>query len=189
VACILLVLGWVLGLLLMLAIKLDSPGHVFYKQERVGKNGRRLLLYKFRTMVTDADELLRRLEDKNEKSPNGQLFKMKSDPRATRVGRFLRKWSLDELPQIINVLKGEMSLVGPRPPLPREVANYEPRHYCRLKGLPGITGLWQISGRSELSFEEMVELDREYLERWSLHLDLGIMARTLRVVLARTGAY
>ena len=110
-------------------------------------------MYKFRTMVSNADALVEELEDKNEKSANGQLFKMKNDPRITRVGRFLRKWSLDELPQIINVYKGEMSLVGPRPPLPREVENYSSEHYCRLKGLPGITGLWQVSGRSDLSFE------------------------------------
>ena len=189
VAGVLMVPGSVCCLLLALVIKLDSPGPVFYKQERVGKNGRHFLMYKFRTMVTNADELLRQLEDKNEKGASGQLFKMQNDPRVTRVGAFLRKWSLDELPQIINVFKGEMSLVGPRPPLPREVAKYEPRHYCRLKGLPGITGLWQVSGRSNLSFEEMVELDRHYLEHWSLHLDLGIMARTVRVVLAREGAY
>jgi len=105
------------------------------------------------------------------------------------VGAFLRKWSLDELPQIINVFKGEMSLVGPRPPLPREVDNYQPEHYCRLKGLPGITGLWQISGRSNLSFEEMVKLDKYYLDNWSLRLDVGIMVRTFYVVLARKGAY
>ena len=189
VASVLLVLGSVFGLSLVLAIKLDSRGPVFYMQERVGKNGRHFLIYKFRTMISNADRLLDGLEDKNEKSANGQLFKMKKDPRITRVGAFLRKWSLDELPQIINVYKGEMSLVGPRPPLPREVANYEPQHYCRLKGLPGITGLWQVSGRSNLSFDEMVKLDKYYLDNWSSRLDLGIMLKTVLVVLAREGAY
>ena len=140
-------------------------------------------------MVVNADSLLEDLADKNEKGTTGQLFKMKADPRVTRVGRFLRKWSLDELPQVINVYRGEMSLVGPRPPLPREVENYCPEHYCRLKGLPGITGLWQVSGRSELNFDEMVKLDRYYLDNWSLRLDLGIMVKTILVVLGRRGAY
>ena len=185
----LLILGSIPGLLLVLAIKLDSRGPVFYKQQRVGKNGRRFFMYKFRTMVLNADALLKELEDKNEKGTNGQLFKMKNDPRITRVGRFLRKWSLDELPQMINVYKGEMSLVGPRPPLPREVDNYQPEHYCRLKGLPGITGLWQVSGRSDLSFEQMVKLDKYYLDNWSLRADLNIMLKTSLVVLARKGAY
>ena len=189
VSSVLLVLGSIPGLLLLAAIKLDSRGPVFYKQQRVGKNGRRFFMYKFRTMVSNADALLEELEDKNEKGTNGQLFKMKADPRITRVGRFLRKWSLDELPQMINVYKGEMSLVGPRPPLPREVENYHSEHYCRLKGLPGITGLWQVSGRSDLSFDEMVKLDRYYLDNWSLRLDLGIMLKTFLVVLARKGAY
>jgi lipopolysaccharide/colanic/teichoic acid biosynthesis glycosyltransferase len=139
--------------------------------------------------VSNADALIEDLEDKNEKSANGQLFKIKDDPRVTRVGRFLRKWSLDELPQIINVYKREMSLVGPRPPLPREVEHYCSEHYCRLKGLPGITGLWQVSGRSDLSFDEMVKLDKYYLDNWSLRLDLSIMLKTIVVVLARRGAY
>ena len=185
----LLLLGSIPGLLLLLAIKLDSRGPVFYKQERVGKNGRRFSMYKFRTMIANADELRDELEDKNEKGTNGQLFKMKNDPRITRVGKFMRKWSLDELAQMINVYKGEMSLVGPRPPLPREVENYRSEHYCRLKGLPGITGLWQVSGRSDLSFEQMVKLDKYYLDNWSVRLDLGIMIKTVVVVLARKGAY
>ena len=189
VASVLLVLGSVFGLLLVLAIKLDSRGPIFYMQERVGKNGRHFLMYKFRTMVAGADQQLDELEDQNEKSAGGQLFKMKKDPRITRVGAFLRKWSLDELPQFINVYKGEMSLVGPRPPLPREVARYEQQHYCRLKGLPGLTGLWQVSGRSNLTFEEMVKLDKYYLDNWSLRRDIGIMLKTVLVVLAREGAY
>jgi exopolysaccharide biosynthesis polyprenyl glycosylphosphotransferase len=189
VSSVLLVLGCIPCLVLLAAIKLDSRGPVFYKQPRVGKNGRRFLMYKFRTMVSNADALIEDLEDKNEKSANGQLFKIKDDPRVTRVGRFLRKWSLDELPQVINVYKREMSLVGPRPPLPREVEHYCSEHYCRLKGLPGITGLWQVSGRSDLSFDEMVKLDKYYLDNWSLRLDLSIMLKTIVVVLARRGAY
>ncbi len=184
-----LLLGLLPALAMVLAIKLDSPGPVFYKQARIGKNGRRFLMYKFRTMVTNADALVEALSDMNEKGSGGELFKIKNDPRITRVGRFLRKWSLDELPQIINVYKGEMSLVGPRPPLPREVENYSSQHYCRLKGLPGITGLWQVSGRSDLSFEQMVKLDKYYLDNWSLRLDLNILLRTFVAVLSRNGAY
>jgi exopolysaccharide biosynthesis polyprenyl glycosylphosphotransferase len=176
--------------LLATLIKLDSRGPVFYKQERVGLNGRRFQMFKFRTMVSNAETLLDGLATENEaEADNGQMFKMKDDPRITRVGRFLRKWSLDELPQIFNVFRWEMSLVGPRPPLPREVDNYEPEHLCRLKGIPGITGLWQVSGRSELSFEEMVRLDKYYLENWSLALDLSIMVKTVSVVLTGKGAY
>ncbi len=189
VSSVLLVLGCIPCLVLVAALKLDSRGPVFYKQPRVGKNGRRFLIYKFRTMVVNADALLEELADQNEKGTTGQLFKMKADPRITRVGRFLRRWSLDELPQIVNVYKGEMSLVGPRPPLPREVDKYCSEHFCRLKGLPGITGLWQVSGRSNLSFEEMVKLDKYYLDNWSLRLDLTIMFKTIAVVLGRNGAY
>ncbi len=189
VSTTLMVLGFIPVVLLIAAIKLDSRGPVFYKQARIGRNGRRFLMYKFRTMVVGADALIEDLQDKNEKGAGGQLFKMKEDPRVTRVGRFLRKWSLDELPQVINVYKGEMSLVGPRPPLPREVENYSSEHYCRLRGLPGITGLWQVSGRSDLTFEEMVKLDKYYLDNWSLRLDLWIIAKTFVAVLARKGAY
>jgi exopolysaccharide biosynthesis polyprenyl glycosylphosphotransferase len=189
ISSVLLFLGLIPALLLAATIKLDSPGPVFYKQARLGRNGRRFMMYKFRTMVSNADALFETLEEQNEKARNGQLFKMKEDPRVTRVGRFLRKWSLDELPQVINVYKGEMSLVGPRPPLPREVENYCSEHYCRLKGLPGMTGLWQVSGRSELSFDEMVKLDKYYLDNWSLRLDLSIMLKTIVVVLGRRGAY
>jgi exopolysaccharide biosynthesis polyprenyl glycosylphosphotransferase len=189
IASVVLLLGCIPGLVLMIAIRLDSRGPVFYRQERLGRNGRRFLMYKFRTMVTNADALFKELEDKNEKCADGQLFKMKCDPRITRVGSFLRKWSLDEIPQIINVYKGEMSLVGPRPPLPREVENYSSEHYCRLRGLPGITGLWQVSGRSDLSFEEMVKLDKYYLDNWSVRLDLSIILRTFIAVLTRRGAY
>ena len=184
-----LLLGFIPAAALLLAIKLDSRGPVFYKQARIGRNGRHFFMYKFRTMVTDADQLVDELSDLNEKSSDGQLFKIKNDPRVTRVGRFLRKWSLDELPQILNVYRGEMSLVGPRPPLPREVDHYESQHYARLKGLPGITGLWQVSGRSDLSFEQMVKLDRYYLDNWSIRLDISIILRTFVAVLSRNGAY
>jgi exopolysaccharide biosynthesis polyprenyl glycosylphosphotransferase len=189
VSSVAMLVGCVPALVLVLAIKLDSRGPVFYKQERIGRNGRRFFMYKFRTMVVDADKLVEQLDGLNEHAGNGELFKIKNDPRVTRVGRFLRKWSLDELPQILNVYKGEMSWVGPRPPLPREVENYESKHYARLKGLPGITGLWQVSGRSDLSFEEMVKLDRYYLDNWSIRLDIGIMMRTVAAVLTRNGAY
>jgi len=168
-------------------VKLSSPGPVLFHQERVGKNGRNFQLLKFRTMYQDAEERLAELEEQNE--ADGHIFKMKDDPRITPVGRFLRKWSLDEFPQCINVLRGEMSVVGPRPPIPDEVACYETQHHCRLKGMPGITGLWQVSGRSELTFEEMVKLDRYYLENWTLGMDLSIILKTFYVVLARKGAY
>lgn len=187
-ALVALLVGLVPSLFIALAIRLESRGPVFFMQERVGKNGRHFRMYKFRTMVRDAEERLERLREKDETNSDGRLFKIRNDPRTTRVGRFLRKWSLDEFPQFINVLRGEMSVVGPRPPLPAEVANYEPEHFCRLRGTPGITGLWQVSGRSDLSFEEMVRLERYYLENWSLGLDFFIMLKTVYVVLARKGA-
>jgi exopolysaccharide biosynthesis polyprenyl glycosylphosphotransferase len=174
-------------LLLLAVIKLDSHGSVFYKQQRVGKNGRRFLMYKFRTMAPDAESQLDELGAFDE--ADGPHFKMRHDPRITRFGRFLRKWSLDELPQVINVYKGEMSLVGPRPPIPREVENYHSEHYCRLAGLPGMTGLWQVSGRKDLTFDEMVRLDKYYLDNWSLRLDLSIMLKTIVVLLSHKGAY
>jgi len=174
-------------LLIALLIKLTSSGPVLFRQERVGRNGAHFTLYKFRTMYREAEERLAELMGANE--AEGHIFKIKDDPRITPVGRFLRRTSLDEFPQFFNVLKGEMSVVGPRPPIPAEVLCYETQHHCRLKGLPGITGLWQVSGRSELSFDEMVKLDRYYLENWSLALDLSIMLKTVYVVLARKGAY
>ena len=173
--------------LIALAIRLESRGPVIFRQERVGLRGRHFLMFKFRTMVADAESRLEQILEKNE--AEGHLFKIKRAPRVTRVGALLRRWSLDELPQFANVFWGEMSVVGPRPPLPREVEAYQTQHYARLKGKPGITGLWQVSGRSNLSFEEMVKLDRYYLERWSIGLDLSIIARTIWVVLARKGAY
>ncbi len=184
-----MIVGIIPALMLVLAIKLDSPGPIFYKQERLGRNGRRFFMYKFRTMVTNADKLVDTLQDLNQHGGNGEIFKIKDDPRITRVGGFLRKWSIDEVPQVLNIYRGEMSWVGPRPPLPREVENYESEHYARLKGLPGVTGLWQVSGRSDLSFEEMVKLDRYYLDNWSIRLDLSIILRTFVAVLTRNGAY
>jgi exopolysaccharide biosynthesis polyprenyl glycosylphosphotransferase len=189
VSALVLICGCIPALVLVLAIKIDSRGPVLYMQKRIGKNGRRFDMYKFRTMIVNAEQLVDGLADANEKSSNGQLFKIKNDPRITRVGRFLRKLSLDELPQIINVLKGEMSWVGPRPPLPREVENYSSEHYVRLRGLPGMTGLWQVSGRSDLSFEQMVKLDKFYLDNWSIRMDLTILAKTILVVFTSRGAY
>jgi exopolysaccharide biosynthesis polyprenyl glycosylphosphotransferase len=169
------------------AIKLDSRGPVFYRQERVGKNGRRFGMYKFRSMVVDADVRLKELRDRNEAI--GPLFKIKDDPRITRVGRFIRRWSLDELPQLFNVMWGEMSLVGPRPPIPAEVDEYEDWQLGRLRAVPGLTGLWQVSGRSEVPFHDMVRLDLHYIRNWSLGLDIEILLRTIPAVLTNRGAY
>ena len=170
-----------------LAIKLDSPGPVFYRQRRVGKDGRLFWMLKFRSMRRDADMLLAALREQNEAS--GPLFKMRADPRVTRVGRVLRRLSLDELPQLLNVMRGEMSLVGPRPPLPSEVAEYEDWQFGRLRTTPGITGLWQVSGRSEVPFHDMVRLDLHYIRNWSLSLDIEILLRTIPAVLTSRGAY
>jgi exopolysaccharide biosynthesis polyprenyl glycosylphosphotransferase len=146
------------------AIKVGSPGPVFYRQERVGKDGQRFWMYKFRSMRQDADRLLEQLRAQNEAT--GPLFKMRDDPRVTPLGRILRRFSLDELPQLFNVLRGEMSLVGPRPPLPTEVAEYEDWQHGRLRAVPGMTGLWQVSGRSEVPFHDMVRLDLHYIRHW-----------------------
>ncbi len=174
-------------LALALAVRLDSPGPVLYRQERVGVNGRRFTMLKFRSMVVDADQQVEALQALN--ISDGLLFKMRTDPRVTRVGRWLRRLSLDELPQLLNVLGGSMSLVGPRPPLPREVARYDSSVSRRLLVRPGLTGLWQVSGRSDLSWEEAVRLDLRYVENWSLAMDALILAKTLRAVLSRSGAY
>ncbi|MGX5653832.1 sugar transferase [Geodermatophilus nigrescens] len=185
-AAALLLLG-PLMLALALAVRLDSPGPVLYRQERVGVNGARFTMLKFRSMVVDADRQVEALQAQN--ISDGLLFKMRTDPRVTRVGRWLRRLSLDELPQLLNVLGGSMSLVGPRPPLPREVAGYDSSVSRRLLVRPGLTGLWQISGRSDLSWEESVRLDLRYVENWSLALDALIVAKTFRAVLSRSGAY
>lgn len=175
--------------LISLAIRLDSPGPVFYKQTRVGLHGKEFKAWKFRSMVINADALQKELEAKNE-TKDGILFKMKDDPRITRVGKFLRQYSLDELPQIFNVLLGEMSLVGPRPLPLRDVEKFSESHFIRHEVLPGITGLWQVSGRSDvMDFDKVIRLDLMYIENWSLWLDFKILLRTFEVVLKKTGAY
>ncbi len=176
-----------LALIIMIAIRLDSPGPALYSQVRVGKGGKLFRMYKFRSMAIDAEERLEQVRPLNEAI--GPIFKIKEDPRVTRVGRFLRRTSLDELPQIYNVLKGDMSLVGPRPPLPSEVEAYEDWHRQRLTVNQGMTGLWQVSGRSLLAFDEMVKLDIYYIENWSIWLDLLILLRTIPIVLQARGAY
>ncbi|MCL5027336.1 MAG: sugar transferase, partial [Chloroflexi bacterium] len=170
-----------------LAIHFDSPGPIFFRQQRVGRDGRAFTLLKFRSMWVDAEERLANLLQHNEAT--GPIFKMRNDPRLTRVGRFIRRWSLDELPQLYNVVRGDMSLVGPRPPIPSEVECYEEWHRRRLEVRPGLTGLWQVSGRSDLSFDEMVLLDIWYIENWSPLLDFKILLRTIPAVLLGTGAY
>jgi exopolysaccharide biosynthesis polyprenyl glycosylphosphotransferase len=174
-------------LLIAVLIKLDTPGPVFYKQRRLTKNGREFEMFKFRSMVVDAEKLLDKVRHLNE--ADGPIFKIRDDPRVTRVGRVLRRTSLDELPQLFNVLRGELSLVGPRPPVPEEVARYEPWQRRRLEVVQGMTGLWQVSGRSRLSFEEMVLLDIYYIDHWSLMLDLEILLDTIPAVLFARGAY
>jgi exopolysaccharide biosynthesis polyprenyl glycosylphosphotransferase len=174
-------------LLAAVAIAVDSRGPVFYSQRRVGKDGREFTIFKFRTMVRDADRIKRQLASANEGA--GVLFKMRKDPRVTRVGSILRRYSIDELPQLFNVLTGAMSLVGPRPPLPEESARYEPDVRRRLLVKPGLTGLWQVSGRSDLPWEEAVRLDLRYVEDWSLALDAMILWKTFRAVLGGQGAY
>jgi exopolysaccharide biosynthesis polyprenyl glycosylphosphotransferase len=172
---------------LALAVRLSGPGPVLYRQERVGLGGRHFEMLKFRSMVADADQQVASLSDGND--ADGLLFKMRQDPRVTPVGRWLRRLSLDELPQLVNVLTGSMSLVGPRPPLPREVARYDTSVSRRLLVKPGLTGLWQISGRSDLPWEEAVRLDLRYVENWSLTLDLSILRKTFAAVLQSRGAY
>jgi exopolysaccharide biosynthesis polyprenyl glycosylphosphotransferase len=174
-------------LLIAIAIKLDSRGPVFFKQERLGKGTRRFTMIKFRSMYVDGDARIGELAALNEAT--GPLFKMRRDPRITRVGRILRRTSLDELPQLFNVLAGTMSIVGPRPPLPRELNGFDTIQRARLRVLPGLTGLWQVSGRSDLPFEEMVRLDMEYIERRSILMDLRIIAMTVPSVVLGVGAY
>lgn len=170
-----------------LAVRLDSAGPAIFKQVRVGRDGRLFTMYKFRTMRIDAEEIKAALAEQNES--DGVLFKMRTDPRITRVGEVLRKFSLDELPQLFNVVLGQMSLVGPRPALPVEVSQYDVDPRRRLIAKPGLTGLWQVSGRSDLSWEDSVRLDLHYVDNWSLALDASIMVRTVRAVLGHRGAY
>jgi exopolysaccharide biosynthesis polyprenyl glycosylphosphotransferase len=189
------VAGSVCGLLLLsplllavaVAVRLDSPGPVLFRQKRVGADEKIFICYMFRSMHRDAEVSQAALEYLNE--AEGPVFKIKNDPRVTRVGHFLRRWSIDELPQLLNVLKGEMSLVGPRPLPVRDFLRMEEEHKRRLGAIPGMTGYWQTSGRSDLSFEEMVRLDLYYIENWSLSFDLKIILKTLAAVLHRQGAY
>jgi lipopolysaccharide/colanic/teichoic acid biosynthesis glycosyltransferase len=171
-----------------IAIKATSPGPVFVRQTRVGRYGRPFQFWKFRSMRPDAEEAREELEDDNEHD-SPLIFKIRRDPRVTPLGRFMRRTSIDELPNLINVLRGEMSVVGPRPPLPREVAHYTPYHMQRLAATPGITGLWQVRGRSEIPFDEMVQIDLEYIDRWSLWLDLKILLKTPLAVFGGKGAW
>jgi lipopolysaccharide/colanic/teichoic acid biosynthesis glycosyltransferase len=174
-------------LVVAIAIRIDSPGPIIYRQQRVGQGGRRFTLFKFRSMVAMADDLLPAVAESNGRPRF--FFKMRSDPRKTRVGQLLRRFSLDEMPQLFNVLKGDISLVGPRPPLQSEVEAYTDRHWLRLQVPQGMTGLWQVSGRSELTFDEMVELDFRYMRRWSFWFDLLILLRTIPAVVSGRGAY
>ncbi len=187
VSAVALVVGAPLFAILSLAIRLDSPGPVLFRQRRVGRNGRAFTLYKFRSMYADAEARLVDLAPRNE--VDGPVFKMRDDPRVTRVGRFLRKTSLDELPQFWNVMRGEMSVVGPRPPLPGEVKRYERWQRRRLSVKPGITCTWQVSGRSHLDFAQWMELDLHYIDTWSLWGDLTIFLRTIPAVLWGRGAH
>ncbi|MBN1164774.1 MAG: sugar transferase [Candidatus Krumholzibacteriota bacterium] len=198
-ALMVLILGFPFFLAIALLIKITSRGPIFFKQDRIGENGYNFALFKFRTMRPDNDDSAHREFTKNfikghlSKSaldePGDNLYKLAQDPRITAVGSFLRKTSLDELPQFINILKGEMTIVGPRPPLEYEYQHYEDWHKLRLEVRPGLTGLWQVSGRSSVPFHEMVMLDLYYIEQWSLLLDIKIMLRTLPVMLAGTGGY
>lgn len=175
--------------LLAIAIKASSKGPVFFRQERVGRAGKQFMILKFRTMRLGADDEKASLAHLNQ-TGDSRLFKIPGDPRVTRIGAFLRRWSLDELPQLVNVFRGEMSLVGPRPFFPRDLDEYQDHHFLRLGARPGITGLWQVRGRSDISdFEEVVALDREYIDTWRFWLDLKILALTLPAVFRRRGAY
>ncbi|MEW5994126.1 MAG: sugar transferase [Candidatus Zixiibacteriota bacterium] len=170
-----------------LAVKLDSRGPVLFQQKRCGLNGQQFVFYKFRTMCVDAEQKKQAVAHLNVMS--GPVFKAKDDPRITRVGKLLRRWSIDELPQLFNVLRGDMSLVGPRPPLPGEVARYEPWQRRRLSVKPGVTCLWQVNGRNHIDFDKWMQLDLEYIDNWSLGLDAKILARTVPAVLKGTGAH
>ncbi|WNF22667.1 sugar transferase [Mesobacillus jeotgali] len=177
-----------LFIIVAVLIKIEDPkGPIFFTQKRVGLNGKEFKMFKFRSMVSDAEEKLNELLKYNEVS--GAMFKMKEDPRVTKIGRFIRKTSIDELPQLFNVLKGEMSLVGPRPPLPREVEMYSKYDRQRLLVTPGCTGLWQVSGRNSLGFHQMVELDIKYIEKRSILFDLKILFKTVLVLLGSKDAY
>ena len=177
-----------LFLVLAVWIKLDSPGPVIYRQIRVGRFGRHFRFYKFRTMRVDADRIKRELLARNQPA-DGVIFKMKRDPRVTRIGRYLRKFSIDELPQLFNVLLGDMSLVGPRPPLPDEVRQYTLEDRKRLNVVPGLTCIWQVSGRSDIPFSKQVQLDKEYIASRSFWRDCWLLIRTVPAILTGRGAY
>ena len=184
-----LIVALPLMVIIGIAIKLETTGPVFFRQRRVGLGGRHFMMWKFRSMFHESETRVEELAHLNAYRDE-RLFKLPSDPRITRIGRWLRRFSLDELPQVFNVLAGDMSLVGPRPPLPSEVRTYEPRHYVRLSVVPGLTGPWQVNGRNLITnFEEVVRLEREYIETWSLRSDLEIIVRTFGVVLSGKGAY
>jgi lipopolysaccharide/colanic/teichoic acid biosynthesis glycosyltransferase len=187
--CVGLVFAAPFMVLIAILIKLDSRGPVFFRQRRVGLGGREFMMWKFRSMLPEAEAEQAKIAHLNAYS-DPRLFKMRNDPRVTRVGRVLRRFSMDELPQLLNVLAGDMSLVGPRPPLPAEVGRYEPRHFVRLTVVPGLTGPWQVGGRNLIGdFEEIVNMERRYVDSWSLRLDLAIMAKTVGVVISGKGAY
>lgn len=184
------IVGALLGLILLsplflivaILIKIEEPkGSILFLQYRNGKNGNMFKMWKFKSMVSNAEQLLKSLYDQNEAT--GYLFKIQKDPRVTKIGKAIRKTNIDELPQLINVLKGEMSLVGPRPPLPREVENYNDYHMKRLEVKPGITGLWQVSARENWNFDEMVELDLKYIQERNIFMDIIIILKTIKVIL------
>jgi len=175
-------------LCVVILIKFESKGSAFFKQKRVGRYNEPFTMYKFRSMREDAESRRNELEANNE-SASGVIFKMKRDPRITRAGSIIRKTSIDELPQLINVLRGEMSLVGPRPPLPSEVAQYSRSDRARLNATPGITGLWQVAGRSDIPFDKQVKLDVEYIEKQSIWMDLMVLLKTIPAVIKARGAY
>ncbi|WP_066890469.1 sugar transferase [Clostridium nigeriense] len=189
------IVGSIIGIILLspvflivaILIKLDSKGKVLFSQRRVGLNGKEFEIYKFRSMVEDAEELKKLLKDKNEMS--GPMFKIKQDPRITKVGKFIRKTSIDELPQLLNVLKGEMSLVGPRPSLPNEVKNFEPWMLKRLEVKPGLTCYWQISGRNNINFNEWMELDIKYVNEGNILLDIRLIFKTIFLLFGDNNAY
>ena len=187
VAALFLLLTLPLWVVIAVAIKLDSPGSAIFTQERVGLRGRRFRFYKFRTMTDGADRMKAQLRHLSE--VDGPVFKIRVDPRVTRVGRLLRRTSLDELPQVLNVLRGEMSLVGPRPPVPEEVAQYRPTDMIRLAVKPGLTCWWQVRGRSKLDFDTWMAFDREYVYGLSFWVDLQILLRTVQAVLTMRGAF
>jgi lipopolysaccharide/colanic/teichoic acid biosynthesis glycosyltransferase len=187
VSLLVVVVGLPIWIAIAVGIKLTSPGPVLFRDRRVGLNQREFGMIKFRTMYADAPERQRRLEAVNE--AEGALFKVRDDPRVTPLGRALRRFSIDEVPQVLNVLRGEMSLVGPRPLPLRDFRLLEPWHRKRYLVLPGMTGLWQIAGRSDLSFDDLVRLDFYYLENWSIWLDISILLRTIPAVIAARGAY